>query len=184
MTSNLAAIEPPLSTSNCSFSSPPTRIGSHDLQQTPKSWPRQSVNLIPNAPARFQDTSEPALKRQKIGDSDTDLIGKTGGFVSSIVDNSHATKYKALVNSTDLLSDSINGEQDPQTSLLPVRPGRTPQLRGHQQDHALALERANVKDIVPVKFYVPEPPSFVPKFHDAGKRRHLLQKSYHMTHRS
>lgn len=177
MTSNLAGIEPPFLTGNRSFPLPPSRTASHDHQHTPRSWPRQTCNSAPNAPASSQDASEPALKRQKIRDADTSLIGET---LPSFLDTSHVTNNKAalLANSADSLPDSVNVERKQQSPLFPIRPGKTAQPGGHQQGRALAIERANARDVVPVKPYVPEPPSFAPRFHKVGKHPSLFAKAH------
>ena len=169
MTSNLASTEPPLPIGNRSFPLPATRAAFNDLHQTPRSWPRQTFNLTPSAPASFQDASEPALKRQKIGDPDTDTFGKATGTLPNILDNTHAANYKST-NSADQLPDKVseNNEEQP-CSLFPTRPGRTAQPSGHQQGRALAIERANARDLVPVKPYVPESPSSAPQIHEASE---------------
>ena len=176
MTSNLAGIEPPLRTSNRSFPLPPTRAASHDLQQTPRSWPRQTFNSNPNAP---QDASEPAFKRQKIGDFATDLIGKPGGSLRSLSDLSNATSNKGaiLICNADSLAERECAEKEPQASLFPIRPGKIPQAGGNQSSRALAIERATARDVVPVKPYIPEPPPFAPRFHRAGKCPSLCAKA-------
>ena len=172
MTSNLAGTEPPLPIGNRSFPLPATRAASHDLHQTPRSWPRQTFNLTPSAPAGSQDVSEPALKRQKIGDPDTDSIGKASGTLPSILDTIYAANYKsALLNNNANHSPhnvSENNEEQ-QCSLFPTRPSRTAQPGGHQQGRALAIERANARDLVPVKPYVSESPSSAPQFHKASE---------------
>ena len=178
MTSNSSGFEPPLPTGNRSFPLPPTRIVSHDLQQTPRSWPRQISNPTLNAPASSQDASEPPLKRQRIGEFDKDLTGKMSGGIANVLHTSHsANKKTLLVNSADSLSDSVDEDKDWQNSLVPIRPVRAGQFRGHQQGRALPLERANARDVVAVKPYVPEPPSFAPRLHDAGKRSSLFAKT-------
>lgn len=171
MTSNLVGIEPPLPTGNRSFPLPPTRTASHDLLHTPRSWPRQTFNQTPNAPASSQDASEPAIKRQKIEDPAADLIGRTSGNFSSVLDLSTATSNKGalLINSADSLPDKEGAEKEQQPSLFPIRPGKIHRTGGIQQGRALAIERASAKDVVPIKPYVPEPPSFAPRFHKAGK---------------
>lgn len=170
MTSNLAAIEPPLPTGNRSFPLPPSRTASYDLQQTPRSWPRQTFNPTPNAPAISHDTSEPAFKRQKIGDPATILTGKTSATSRSVLDNSNAPSNRGalLTNSAGSLPENKNAEKDQQPSLFPPRPNKIPQPGGNQQGRALAIERASARDVVPVKPYVPEPPSFAPRFHKSG----------------
>lgn len=170
MTSNLAGIEPPLPTGNRSFPLPPSRTASHDLQQTPRSWPRQTFNPTPNAPPSSQDASEPAFKRQKTGVSATDSIGKTTGSSRSGLDISNAKNNKGalLGNSADSLPERESAEKEQQPSLFPIRSCRIPQPSGNQQGRALAIERATARDVVQVKPYVPEPPSFAPRFHQAG----------------
>lgn len=184
MSSNLPGIEPPLPTGNRSFPLPPTRAASHDLQQTPRSWPRQTFNSTPNAPASSQDASEPAFKRQKIGDSVTDPIGKTSGTLRSLSDFSNATSNRGaiLISSADPLEERERAEKEQQPSLFPIRPGKIPQADGNQQSRALAIERAAAKDVVPVKPYIPEPPSFAPRFHRAGKRLSLFAKPFVLNH--
>lgn len=165
-------------TGHRSFPLPPNRAASHDLQQAPRSWPRQIFNSTPNAPASSQDTSEPAFKRQKIGDPATDPIGRTSGALRSLSDVSNATSNKGalLISSVDLLEESELADKEQQSSLFPIRPSKLPQSGGTQQSRALAIERATARDVVPVKPYVPEPPSFAPRFHRAGKRLSLLRK--------
>ena len=178
MTSNLASIEPPLHTGNRSFPLPSTRTASHDLQQTPRSWPRQSLNPTPNAPASSQDAFEPAPKRQKIGDPDTNSIGQASGAIPGILDVGSATSSKGalLVTSASSLPDRANGDREQQPSQFPIRPGKTARHGSHQQSRALAMERANTRDVVPIKPYVPEPPSSAPRFCKAGKYSLLLPK--------
>ncbi|KAF6237053.1 hypothetical protein HO173_004932 [Letharia columbiana] len=170
MTSNLAGIEPPLLTGNRSFQLPPTRTASHDLQQTSRTWPRQTFNPTPNAPPSSQDASEPASKRQKTGDPATESIGKTSGILRSVLDISTAISEKGrpLIKSADFLPGKESADKEQQPSLFPTRPGKNPQRGGNQQGRALAIERATARDVVPVKPYVPEPPSFAPRFHKAG----------------
>lgn len=171
MTSNLAGTEPPLPTGNRSFALPPSRTASHDLQQTPRSWPRQTYNPTPNAPASSQDASEPAFKRQKIGVPATDSIGKTTGTLRNVLDVSNATSNKGALfgNSASSLPERESAEKEQQPSLFPIRSSRTLQSGGIQQGSALAIDRATARDAVQVKPYVPEPPSFAPRFHQAGK---------------
>ena len=171
MTSNPALSEPPLATGNRSFPLPPTRTASQDLQQTPRSWPRHTFNTTPNAPASSQNASEPVVKRQKIGDPGTDLDGKPSGAVPSGLDITHATSNKSLLfaDSACSLPDRASGEKEQQYPLFPIRPGKTFRPAVHQQGRALAMERANARDVVPVKPYVPEPPSSAPRFHKTGK---------------
>ena len=185
MTSNLAGIEPPLPTGNRSFPLPPTRIASHDLQQTPRSWPRQTLNPPPNAPASSQDASEPAFKRQKTGHPVTNLIRKTGGTLRSVSDISSTTSNKGalLINSAHSLPEKEGAEKEQKPSLFPIRPGQFPQLGGCQQGRALAIERATARDVVPIKPYVPEPPSFAPRFHNAGKFPSFCTKACMFTHK-
>lgn len=166
MTSNPADIEPPLPSANRSFPLAPTRTTSHDLQQTPRSWPRQTFNPTLNAPASSQDNSEPAFKRQKIAGPDTTVTKKT-----SATDTSDATNNKCafLVSNAAALPDRTSGDGEQQYASYPIRPGRITQPGGHRQGRALAMERAMAKDFVPTKPYVPEPPSFAPRFYKAGK---------------
>ena len=178
MTSNLASIEPPLPTGNRSFPLPSTRTASHDLQQTPRSWPRQSLNPTPNAPASSQDAFEPASKRQRIGDPDTNFIGRTSGTTPGILDVGNATSNKGalLVTSASSFPDRANGDREQHFSRFPIRPGKTAQHGSHQQGRALAMERASARDVVPIKHYTPEPPSSAPRFCKAGKYSLLLPK--------
>ena len=171
MTSNPTLIEPPLATGNRSFPLPPTRTASHDLQRTPRSWPRHTFNPTPNAPASSQSASEPTVKRQKIGDLDTDMNGKTSGPIPSGLDITHATSNKSvlLADSACSLPDRAGGEKEQQYPLFPIRPGKTFRPAVHQQGRALAMERANARDVVPIKPYVSEPPSSAPRFHRTGK---------------
>lgn len=184
MTSNIAGKEPPLPNSNRSFPLPPTRTASHDLQQTPRSWPRQTLNPTPNAPASSQGASEPASKRQKTGDPDIDLNGKTGGTIPNISDSSHATTNKGalLMHSACTLPDRASGDKEQQSSLLPIRPSTTIRAGGHQHGRALAIERAKARDVVPVKPYVPEPPAPAPRFRGAGKCPALFTKACILIH--
>ena len=170
MTSNLAGIEPPLPTCNRSFPLPPSRTASHDLQQTPRSWPRHAVNPTPNAPASSQDASEPAFKRQKIGDPATHLIGRTTGTLRSVLDISNATSNKCefLIDGADSSPERESEGKEQQPSLFPGRPSKIPKSGGNQQGRALAIERATARDVVPIKPHVPEPPSSAPRFHKAG----------------
>ncbi|CAD6589132.1 MAG: RNA polymerase II mediator complex subunit [Alectoria sarmentosa] len=170
MTSNLAGIEPPLPTCNRSFPLPPSRTASHDLQQTPRSWPRHAVNPTPNAPASSQDASEPAFKRQKIGDPATHLIGRTTGTLRSVLDISNATSNKCefLIDGADFSPERESEGKEQQPSLFPGRPSKIPKSGGNQQGRALAIERATARDVVPIKPHVPEPPSSAPRFHKAG----------------
>ena len=174
MTSNSAGIVPPLSSGNRSFPLPPPRTASHDLQQTPRSWPRQMFNPNPIAPANFQEVSEPALKRQKVGDCALDVIEKTNGTLQGVLDIGNATsnnKGGPLVKSTGSLRSLPEGEiaeNGQQSSLFPIRQNQIRQPVGVQQGRALAIERATARDAVPIKPYVPEPPSFAPRFHKAG----------------
>ena len=171
MTSNLASIEPPFPTGNRSFPLPSTRTASHDHHQTPRSWPRQSLNPTPNAPASSQDAFEPASKRQKIGDPDTNFIGLKSGTIPGILGVGSLTSNKGalIVTSASSLPDKSNGDREQQSSRFPGRPGKTARHGSHQQGRALAMERANARDVVPIKPYVPEPPSSAPRFCKAGK---------------
>lgn len=184
MTSNIAGKEPPLPTSNLSFPLPSTRTASHDLQQTPRSWPRPTLNPTPNAPASSQDAHEPVFKKQKTGDPDIDLNGRSGGTILSISDSSHATTNKGalLMNSACTLPDRASGDKEQQSSLFPIRPGTTIRAGGHQHGRALAIERAKARDLVPVKPYVPEPPASAPRFRGAGKCPALFTKVCILTH--
>lgn len=170
MTSNIAGIEPTLPTGNRSFPLPPIRTASHDPQQTPRSWPRQTLIPTPNAPASSQDISEPALKRQKIGGAAIDLVEKTSGTLRSALDVRNATSSTValLTNGVDFSVERKDSEKQQQLSLFPVRPQVPLQPGGNQQGRALAIERATARDVVPVKPYVPEPPSFAPRLHKAG----------------
>ena len=185
MTSNLAGIEPPLPTGNRSFPLPPTRTASHDHQHTPRSWPRQTFNPASSAPASSREASEPALKRQKIRDPATDLIGSTSGSFRSVSELSTAISNQGalLINNADSFPDKESAEKEQQPSLFPIRPGKTPQPGGNQQGRALAIERATAKDVVPVKPYAPEPPSFAPQFHKAGKCSSLCVKACILIHK-
>ena len=113
---------------------------------------------------------------------DTDFIGKTNGMLPSSLDTSLATSNKGalLITGTDSFTDSMGGDEEKQSSLFPIRPGRMAQPSGHQHGRALALERANARDVVPVKSYVPESPSFAPRFHNAGNVPHLLRKHVYL----
>ena len=185
MTSNLVGIEPPLPTGSRSFPLPISRTASHDLQHTPRSWPRQTFNPTPSAPTSSQDASEPAFKRQKIGDSDTDVIGRTSGTIISISDSSNATSNKGalLINGAGCFPDRTSGDKESQSSLFPFRPRKTARPGGHQQGRALAIERANARDVVPVKPYVPESPSSAPRFHKAGKCPSLCVQACVLAHK-
>ena len=168
MTSNSA---PPLSSGNRSFPLPPPRTASHDLQQTPRSWPRQLFNPNPVAPVNFQEVSEPALKRQKIGDCAPDVIEKRNGSLQGILDTDNATinkKSGPLVRFAGSLPEGEFAENRQLSPLFPTRQSQIRQCAGVQQGRALAIERATAKDAVPIKPYVPEPPSFAPRFHKAG----------------
>ena len=182
MTGNLTSIEPPLPTGSRSFPLPSTRTASHDLQQTPRSWPRQSLNPNPNAPASSQDVFEPAPKRQKVGDPDTSFIGQTSGTIPGILDVGSATSNKSalLVTNASFLPDRANGNREQQFSRFPIRPGKTARHGSHQQGRALAIERASARDVVPIKPYVPEPPSSAPRFCKAGKHSLLLPKHIYL----
>ena len=172
MTSNLTGTELPLPIGNRSFPLPTTRTASHEFYQTPRSWPRQTFNLTPSAPASSQDASEPALKRQKLGDPDAGSIGTASAALPSVLDTTYATNNKSalLTSNADCLPDNISeNKEGQQFSLFPTRPGRTAQPGGHQQGRALAIERANARDLVPVKPYVPESPSSAPQFHEASE---------------
>ena len=170
MTSNLADIEPPLPCANHSLPLPPTRTTSYDLQQTPRSWPRQTLNPTLNAPASSQDNSEPAFKRLKIANPDTTVTEKTCATLPDFLDTSDATNNKgALLSNTAALPDRTSGDSEQHSASYPVRPGRITQPGGHRQGRALAMERAMTKDVVPTKPYVPDPPSFAPRFYKAGK---------------
>lgn len=180
---SIGGTDPPLPTSNRSFPLPPLRsAASHDLQQTPRSWPRQTSNSTLNVPASSQDASEPAFKRQKIGDSAIELIGKTSGTLRSLSEFSNATSNKAaiLISSADSLEERERAEKEQQPYLFPIRPGKISQAGGNQQSRALAIERATAKDVVPVKPYIPEPPSFAPRFHRAGKRLSFLRSHLYL----
>lgn len=180
MTSNLTGIEPPLPTGNRSLPLPHSRTASHDFQQTPRSWPSQTFNQTPNAPTSSQDASEPAFKRQKIGDPATNAIGKTTGISRGLSDISNATSNEGalFINGADCLPERETAEKEQQPSLFPIRPSRIPQSGGNNQGRALAIERATAREVVQVKPYVPETPSFAPRFHKAGKCSSLCAKAY------
>ena len=176
MTSNLASIEPPLPTGNRSFPLPSTRTASHELQQTPRSWLRQSLNPTSNAPASSEDAFEPPPKRQKIGDSETNFIGQTSGTIPGILDVGRATSSKGAL----FVTSASLPDREQQSSQFPTRPGKIARHGSHQQGRALAMERVNTRDVVPIKPYVPEPPSSAPRFCKAGKYSLLLPKHIYL----
>ena len=179
MTRNRTGIEPPLPSGNCSFPLPITRIASHDLRQTPRSWPRQTFNPASNAAVSSQDLSEPAFKRQKIGDPATSSIGKTSEALRGVADLSNTTSNKAafIKNGANFIPEREGAEEEQQSSLFPIRPRKIPRAGGIQQGRALAIARATARDPVAVKPYVPEPPPFAPRFYKAGKCPSLCTKA-------
>ena len=172
-------------TKNRSFPLSSIRTASHDLQQTPRSWPRQSLNPTLSAPACSQDASEPAIKRQKIENSDTNLIARSGGTIPCVLDVGSATSNKGtvVVDRAWSLPDRASGDRVQQSAQFPIRPGKIAGHGGHQQGRALAMERANTRDLVPVKPYVPEPPSSAPRFSRASQCPSLVAKACTLTHR-
>lgn len=169
MTSNIRRIEPPLPIGTRSLPLPPSRTASQAFQPPPRSWPRQASTPNPNAPVKTNrgDASEPPSKKQKLDDiaaspSNPALLGVGG-----------TTRLAAFDNATN--SERATGieqqEKEPRAHhhpLFPLRPGRHSLSGGVQQGRALAIERAARRDTVPVKPYVPEPPSCAPRYHGAG----------------
>jgi len=167
MTSNLKGFEPPLPTGPRIFPfPPPSRTPAHTFQQPPRSWPRQTSTPTHNAPARTfsQDALEPSLKRQKLEDG--------AGFPSSgvaTVESARRNTFEVAASSQHTSSDAQHEKQPRfrEQPLFPLRPGRR-SLGSTQQSRPLAIERAARRDVVPVKAYVPEPPSCAPRYHQAG----------------
>lgn len=169
MTSNLTGNGPPLPPGNRNFPLPPSRAASQALQQTPRSWPRQTFTQT-NSPVVLRDTSEPAFKRQKLDDTEN-LVERvsSGNIASSAPNQTSSIRGGAFAVSKTDTSRNERDAQACQSPLLPLRPGRDPRLGGLQRGRPLAFERAARRDAVPVKPYVPEPPSIAPRLHKIGK---------------
>lgn len=177
MTSNLKGIEPPLPTGTPTFIIPPHRPSSQYFQQPPRSWPHQTSTLVHNAPARTisRDALDPPLKRQKL-ESSTGSSSHTVG-----VGGSAERDTLELVPSSQHASGSGVARRETQSQVheepfFPIRPGGQP-AENIQQNRPLAVERAARQDVVPVKAYVPEPPSCAPRYHEAGMYRTILFRS-------
>lgn len=177
MTSNLTGIGPSLPPGNRTFPVPPSRAASQTFQQTPRSWPRQ-IYTQAIGPITSRDASEPAFKRQKLEDAGKNSEGVASGDIAgpspqqapSIRGGGFAA-YKP---------DSSHNETNShvhQSPLFPLRPGKDSQAGGVPKSRPLAFERAARRDAVPVKPYVPEPPSIAPRFHKAGKHTTPLKSS-------
>ena len=87
------------------------------------------------------------------------------------------------MNSAVSLQERENAEKEQRSSLFPTRPVKFAQPGCHQQGRALAIERATARDLVPVRPYVPEPPTCAPRFHKAGKCLSLSAKACVLNHR-
>lgn len=163
--------EPPLPLGNRVFPRPPSRTASQTFHQTPRSWPRQNLTQTPNAPATPRDISEPAFKKQKVDDTARSLGKGSGRDIAELsFDQTIGTKVVLPVVATDnrIDNDSKKERRIHQPPLLPRRPVRDSCRITTHHGRALAIERAARRDVVLTKPYVPEPPSFAPRFHDAG----------------
>ena len=168
MTSTSKGIDPLLPPGGRSFPVHSNRISTHSFPQPPRSWPRQTSVPDFNALAtdKFQDTSEPPLKKLKLGDPSPSSEGgpAVGGTPKSPISD------HAIIS--DLTSSTRHQEKDSRTcpqSLFPLRPGE-PQSRGtFPYNRPSTNERAARKDAVPVKAYAPEPPPCAPEYHGKGE---------------
>lgn len=177
MTSNLTGNGPPLPSGNCSFPLPPSRAASRPFQQTPRSWPRQNFTQT-NVPALSRDASEPAWKKQKLEDTRKSPESVASGNIARPAPGQ--TPSLRGGGSAASKPDINRNEKDSrvhQPPLLPLRPGRYSRAGGIQQGRPLAFERAARRDAVPVKSYVPEPPSVAPRFLKAGKHPMAIKAS-------
>lgn len=168
MTSNFKGIEPPLPAGNRLFPPPSLRAGPNNLQPPPRSYHRQTFCPNAKAPARVHhnEASEPPQKRQK-------LENTVGSQSKSTADRDTPNPPIPNHNANSFeISNVDNTKKDPrshQNPLFPFRPDRKSGSGTTLQGRALAIERAARKDVVPVKAYVPEPPSSAPRYHPAGE---------------
>ena len=164
--------EPTLPLGNRVFHRPPSRTASQTFHQTPpRSWPRQNITQTPNAAASPRDVSEPAFKKQKVDDTAKSLGKGTGRDIAELsFDQTIGTRGALPVVAADNKNDNESKKERRihQPPLLPRRPVRHSYRTTPHHGRALAIERAARRDVVLTKPYVPEPPSFAPRFHDAG----------------
>ena len=164
--------EPTLPLGNRVFHKPPSRTASQTFHQTPpRSWPRQNNTQTPNAPASPRDVSEPAFKKQKVDDTARSFGRGSGRDIAELsFDQTIGTKVALPVVAADnkIDNDSKKERRIHQPPLLPRRPVRDSCRATPHHGRALAIERAARRDVVLTKPYIPEPPSFAPRFHDAG----------------
>lgn len=170
MTSNPTGNAPPLPPGNRSFPVPPSRPAPQAFQQTPRSWPRQTF-LQTNTPSMSRDFSEPALKRQKLEDTGRVIEPAGSGDLAKPV-SSQIASHRGR-GFAPFKTDTGHSEQRPQSHQpppFPLRPGRYLRPGGPQKCRPLAFERAARRDAVPVKPYIPKPPSLAPRLHKNGKQ--------------
>ena len=164
MTTTFKGIEPPLPLGGRSLPPPPPPTS---FQQPPRSWPRQTP--IPDANALTKadpaDALQPPLKKPKL--EDAAALQRSGSNVQG------TSKPVALDHVASTEPDSGVQQQNIKSRtqshpLVPLRPGKSQSLGRAQRDRPIAIERAGRKDAVPIKAYVPEPPSCAPRYHGAG----------------
>lgn len=177
MTTNPKGLEPPLPTGTPTLAVPPlTRPSSQTLQQPPRSWPGRTTTPIYNAldrvlPRGFQ---EPPSKKQKLGNIEgnpsksRDHAGSLDRSTLGIGASSQASRF----------AEQQKQARVPERLLFPPRPRGYPPI-SCRQVRPLAIERAARRDVVPVKAYVPEPPSCAPRYHENGAHRPPFVKTSH-----
>lgn len=163
MTSTFKGIEPPLPTGSSSFTLhlPPDRTASQAVQLPPRSWPRQTSMPDPSS----GDNLEPPLKKPRLEDA---TGSRVSGAMAGRTPRPTAFTYTASREHTPSIEQNQKQSRDHQHSVFPLRPGVQESPGGIRHNRPLALVRATRKDAVPVKAYIPEPPSCAPQFHEAG----------------
>lgn len=166
MTTKPKGLEPPLPTGTPTLAfPPPTRPSSQTLQQPPRSWSRQTTTPIYNALDRIipRGTQEPPSKKQKLDHIEVDPL-KSREHVGSL---NRSTLGIGASSHISRVAEQQKQTRVPERLLFPHRPRGCPPI-SCRQVRPLAIERAARRDVVPVKAYVPEPPSCAPRYHENG----------------
>lgn len=178
MTSDLAGTGPLLPTGYLAFQQPPNRTSPQPILQAPRARPRQSFTPTYRAPETLRDASEPPFKKRKLEDHARTGFGSPWREISGPTEIKHAASNKRTVpgsGASCLLGpdskSNIKGKEQKsrQPTLCPKRSGKSSYAGGIQHGHSLAIERATARDVVEVKPYAPETPTFAPLIHRTGK---------------
>ena len=178
MTSNSEILGNHLPSGNQGLPLPPSRAESQNLQGFPRSWPRQTATLETFVSTFRNDlsvnTSEPASKKQKLeGGTETRSNHSVNRENPSIIPD-----HTASDGDSPRLDCLAKDPPEYQAQLLPIQPVISSVPITHQQEQALAIDRASRKDTVPVKAYVAEPPSCASRLHVDGKSRLHLEYAH------